>query len=374
MTNRINGLQMFCLIVLFELGSALLMGYGKDAGRGAWIVLLLGIVMGLLLYCIYTALFYQYPTLPLTSYSQKILGKYVGWTIGFLYVLYFMYIAARFLYNFIDLLITAAYENTSPFIIGFFMMLSVIYVFNQGLEVIGRLAGICFVLVIVTLVVIVVFELASKLVLFENLRPVLEYGWKPILSQLFPLVTTVPFGEMVTFSMILPFLDHSHQARKIGMFAVALSGLYLSFSLALHISILGDNLLIRSTFPFLSTVSLINIADFITRMEPLVVILLVILGFFKIIVFFFCAIIGAADLLNIKQMNRLSYPIGFLILAMSFAINANYIEFLKVGTKIVPYYLHLPFQIIIPLILLLIVMIRKIFLFIAMMRKKIETT
>ena len=135
---------MFCLIFLFELGSALLMGYGKDAGRGAWIVLLLGIVIGLLLYCIYTTLFYQFPTLPLTSYSQKILGKYVGWAIGFLYVLYFMYIAARFLYNFIDLLITSAYENTSPFIIGFFMMLSVIYVFNQGLEVIGRLAGISF--------------------------------------------------------------------------------------------------------------------------------------------------------------------------------------------------------------------------------------
>jgi spore germination protein KB len=50
---QVNALQMFVLIVLFELGSAILFGPGSAAKQDAWITNLLGLAGGLLLFFVY---------------------------------------------------------------------------------------------------------------------------------------------------------------------------------------------------------------------------------------------------------------------------------------------------------------------------------
>jgi spore germination protein KB len=74
---KINGGQLFVMMVLFELGSALLVGLGMDAKQDAWLAILLGWAGGLVLFTVYGSLFRQYPDLPLTGYLQAIMGKYL---------------------------------------------------------------------------------------------------------------------------------------------------------------------------------------------------------------------------------------------------------------------------------------------------------
>ncbi|WP_155891138.1 hypothetical protein [Ectobacillus panaciterrae] len=81
--------------------------------------------------------------------------------------------------------------------------------------------------------------------------------------------------------------------------------------------------------------------------------------FFKLTLFLYCAVIGLGDLLKMKCPNKLSIPMGLIMFGLSLVIASSFTEHLDVGLRIVPYYLHIPFQIVIPLLLLGISMVKK---------------
>jgi spore germination protein KB len=63
---------------------------------------------------------------------------------------------------------------------------------------------------------------------------------------------------------------------------------------------------------------------------------------------------GAADIFKLKNQRKLSFPMGFMVLIASITIASNYAEHIREGLRIVPIFLHWPFQIIIPGFLLVI--------------------
>jgi len=50
---KINSFQMFCLIVLFDLGTALVVSLGLTAGKDAWLANFVGCIGGVGIYLIY---------------------------------------------------------------------------------------------------------------------------------------------------------------------------------------------------------------------------------------------------------------------------------------------------------------------------------
>jgi spore germination protein KB len=356
---KVNGFQLFSVIFLFELGSAILLGVARESKQDAWITVLLGIIFGCVLYLVFTKLYSMYPSRPLTGFLQIILGRYIGWFMGLLYVIYFIYIASRVLRDFEALLVISAYRQSSLLTIGIIMVLCVMYAAHKGLEVFFRISELCLFVILFMFSLLIVFEFASGIFEFNHLRPVLEHGWRPILKNLFPTVMTFPFGEMVAFTMLLPHINKRETAKKIGIMTIVVSGLVLTLFTIMNIAIVGPNIANRSSFPILTAVSYINIADFVQRLDILVIISMVILGFVKLTVFFFCALIGTADLFHFKQPNTLIYPIGVIVLISSFIIAHGYIEHIQEGLKVVPYYLHLPLQIVIPILLLVIALIKE---------------
>jgi spore germination protein KB len=203
------------------------------------------------------------------------------------------------------------------------------------------------------------FELLSKIFHLHNLKPVLGEGYGPLLKTLFPTVLTVPFGELIAFTMILPFLSETHHVKKAGLAAVVISGIQLTLTSAIHIAALGAHIVTRSTFPMMTSISLINIANFITRLDAFVVAFAVIFGFFKLTIFLYCAVLGLGDLFKMKTPNKLAIPMGLVMLGLSLFMAPNFTRHIEIGLKFVPYYLHIPFQFVIPLLLLVIAMIKK---------------
>lgn len=353
----INTLQLFSLIVLFELGSAILLDVAKDAKKDAWITLLLGTILGIGIYFLYYTLHRFYPDLPFTLYIQKIWGPHIGWIIGILYIVYFINIAGRVLRDFTELLIITAYPYTSIFIIGILMMSSISYGISKNLQVMGRVSFLCLTGVGIVVLIIIFGEAFSGLIDIRRNLPILENGWKPIFKTLSKTITT-PFGELIAFTMLFPFVDKKVRTLKTGIFAIIVSGGYLAFSSILHLAVLGESIAFHSTFPVLSAVSFINIANFFTRITALVVIAMVLLGFIKISIFFYCAVLGTSHLFKIKNKNTLIIPISILILYSSIVDAESFNEHTYEGLKIVPYYMHIPFQFIIPLLLLLTVLLK----------------
>lgn len=262
--TKISGGQLFILMFLFELGTAIVIGPGLGAEKDAWLAVLLGLISGMILFLAYYALYRLYPEQPLTAYAKRILGKYIGSLIGIAYLFYFLYIAARDLRDFGELLTASTYIYTPMFVINAIMILAVAYVLYLGIEVLARTGEVFFFLLMAVGVVGTILVLVSGMIEVQNLLPILENGWKPVLNA-WPVTYTFPFGEMIAFTVLLPYLNRPKLGLRVGWSAMSFSGILLIWVVAMEVAVLGVYVATRSTFPLLSSIGLVNMTGFFQR-------------------------------------------------------------------------------------------------------------
>jgi spore germination protein KB len=172
----------------------------------------------------------------------------------------------------------------------------------------------------------------------HNLSPFLENGWKPVLSTAFRAVF-FPFGEMLVFSMLIPYLNRPESIKKIWLSAIVSSGLIISYTTALNITVLGVGNFERATFPLLSTIATINLFDFIQRLDAIVVFTFLLTVFFKAAMYFYGTVIGIADLFKITDYRLLVFPIGVILICFSMIIASSYTGHIEEGRFVTPYYI-----------------------------------
>ncbi|MEH7094084.1 GerAB/ArcD/ProY family transporter [Neobacillus vireti] len=370
-TAKINSFQLFSLMFMFELGSTIVVGVGLDVKQDAWLTILLGMASSIPLFFIYSYLFYQYPGHTLIGYIKNIVGKYIGIPLSLIYVGYFLYIAARVLRDFGDLLTTTTLSETPLVMVNGLMILLITYGVLMGIEVIGRTGEMIFIIILFLGVLGISSTVFSDIIKTENLTPFLENGLKPIITTVYTQTYTFPFGEMISFTMILPFLNKPKLGWRTGLLAILASGAVLSLTIALEISILGANTAAQSQFPLLQTISKVNIANFIQRLDIIVVATLILGVFIKISIFYYAGFLGIQDLFHLTRKKPRIYCILLLscvILIASVKMAENFTEHIAVGLKWVPIYLHLPLQTGIPLLLFILTLIKKV-----IGRNKIDT-
>ncbi|MCM3654701.1 GerAB/ArcD/ProY family transporter [Metabacillus litoralis] len=354
---KISVIQLFAMMFLFEMGTAVVLSYGIEAKKDAWLAILLGMGGGMVLFSVYYFLFRQYPNLPLTGVARKIFGKYLGWMIGLLYILLFLYIAARNVREISDLLVSSTMTETPLLAIALLFVLVICYVLYLGIEVLARTAE-------VFIVILFLFGLTGNFLVFasanmdfHNLQPFLENGWKPIVTTTFPKIIVFPFGEMIVFTMLLPYLNQSGLVKKVWLSALISSGLVLSWTTSLNITVLGIEAVEKSTFPLLSTIGKINLLDFIQRLDVLVVFTMLITVFFKTSIYLYGAVIGMVDLFKLKNHQQILLPTGIILIFFSMMIASDFSELTEEGS-VFEYYLAIPLLTIVPLLMLLITVVR----------------
>lgn len=355
---KISAYQLLVLIFLFEIGTAILVPLAIEAKQDAWLAVLIGLAGGCCLFLIYHSLYSYYPEIPLTEYIQKILGSFLGKILAFFYVLYFMYIAARVLRDFGEMLIIVFYPQTPLFVMNVLMVLVVVYTIRKGIEVIARTGELLIIIMLLIGISGIILIIISGIIEVSNLEPLLEEGLKPVIKTAFTQTLFFPFGEVIVFAMILPYMKQKSKTMKTGLLGLGLSGLIIALIMAMNISVLGVNLISRSYFPLLSTIQTIEVAGFLQRLDIAFMLATVIGGFFKISLYFYATVAGTANLFNIKDSAKLAYPLGLLLLILSITIASNFSEHVYEGLQVVPLYVHLPFQVIIPGLLLIIAILK----------------
>lgn len=356
---RINVKQMFALIVLFEFGTSLVLPIGFVSEQSVWISILLALGGGIVLYLIYDYLYRQYPDLPLSGYIRKIFGNYIGWPVCLIYFVFFIHNDARVLRETGELLVTTALDVTPLFVINTLLMMSVIYVLYLGIEVLARTAEIYLLIIIILGVFGNLFVLFSGIINIHNLFPLFGDGWKPIVQSAFRNILMFPFAETICFATILPYLNKIQSGRRTGTLALVFSGLLLCLTHAVEISVLGASIYGRSNFPLFLTISKVNIADFLQRLDAIVILTLIINAFFKCAIKCYAAVSIAADLLNVKDQKKLVLPIGISVLFTSMMTAGNWSEFLLKGQKVIMGVFIPLTGVIIPIVLLIVHLIRK---------------
>ncbi|MBD0382300.1 GerAB/ArcD/ProY family transporter [Paenibacillus sedimenti] len=355
---KINGAELVALMLLFEMGSAVVVGLGMQAKQDAWLAILIGMSAGLILFLIYEYLFREHAYCSLVGYLLILFGKRIGTAAACLYLIYFFYIASRVLRDFGALLLSSILPLTPMSIALLMMVFPVVYACTLGIETIGRVGELLLTFIVMLGLLAAFLLVASGVIHWENLKPSLENGWKPVLATAFPLTMTFPFGETVVVSMLLPHLNNPLLAKRIGLISIALSGLILSFIIAVNISVLTAFGAENSTFPLLKTLGKIQFGGFIERLEAIAIITLIIGGFFKITTFLYACFAGLIELFQIERRKELAWTLGLQMFICSITIADNFVEHIEIGLKIVPSYLHLPFQVGLPLLLLALTWIR----------------
>lgn len=335
----ISASQLFAMIFLFEMGTALVVPIGLESGHAVWISILFALPGGILLYLVYTYLYRQYPKLIISGYTQKILGRFLGWPLSLLYIPIFMYNGSRNLREAGDLLIASSYDRTPIFIINAMMVIAVIYILRKGIEVFSRTAEIYLLIIFAMGLICCFVVIAAGLIKFENLFPLHAKDWKEALISAYPNIWIFPYGELVCFTTILTHISKFRVAKRTGIAAIMLSGLLLSFTHAIEISALGTDIYARATFPLFTTITLVNLANFIQRLDALVMLTLIIGVFFKMTIYCYAAMAVTADLFKVKDMRKLAVPIGIVVLFSSFASAENYSIHLEEGKVFMKYIL-----------------------------------
>ncbi len=343
--------QLFILIFIFEIGSAAIVGIGNDAGQDAWIAVLVATLFGVGIAFFYYFLLSKKKGSNLFEIFEFCFGKVLSKVFIFGYIVYFFYIAARVLRDFGELMVSTIFEKTPIEFISVSMMLAIMYMLYLGLEVLGRTSEIFLPYVVSFILLVGFFILISGEIHFEHLLPILGDGIRPISKAIFPQLLTFPFGELIAFMIIIPHVTKFKLAGKVSMFSIILSGFFLTFSSLVQVTTLGADIKGRANFPLLSAAREISLWNFLERVD-LVVVFVVMFGIIvKVSVFFFGGLKGL-ELIFSLPYRVFIFPMGALIAFVSIAISHNFAEHIEEGLVFVPFYLHLPFQFGIPLLVL----------------------
>ncbi|WP_219638827.1 endospore germination permease [Cohnella sp. CFH 77786] len=346
--ESISSTGLGALLFMFLMGSSMTVPLAAIAGHDAWISIILALAVSSGIVWIYTRLCLHYPGKSLVEIARELLGAWGGGIMALLYAWYALHLGSLVLRNFTELINTVALQRTPPFVVSAVMIGMVLWAAYGGIEVIARCA-----LALIWFVLsegIVSMLLMSKDFQAANLLPVVDRGWMPILEGMTELVG-FPFGESVLFAMIIPALNRIGQANKTMLRTLFAAGALLIMVNIRNFLILGD-MASKLVFPSYTAYQYISLADFIERVEPILIITWLMGGFSKISVcLYVCAKSLSAGMASTHYRPYL-VPMGLLMLEFSLFVHRNNAEQIQFAVRVWQWY-SFPFQIAVPLALLM---------------------
>ncbi|OIK07632.1 hypothetical protein BIV60_27075 [Bacillus sp. MUM 116] len=358
---KIDSRQLFSLMFLFQLGTGIVTRIGMQAKQDAWIAIAIGMFGALILFFfVYLQIFKRTPAIPFTGILVKVLSKYIGLPLGLVYICYFFFVASVNVRHLGDTMGTYILPDTPVPVIMFISLLLVSYSCYLGIEVLGRTAEILLAAMVFFGLTGNLTVIASGIIKLKNLQPVLEFGWLPVVKHALPLLVFFPFGEIFLFLMFFPYLNKPELVKRTGLLSILLSGLGLSWTFLLNISVIGIGAQ-AVEIPLLSAVEKINVGHIIQRMDSIVVGTFAVGFFVKIFLYVYAVVIGLTDIFKFKRYQPLIFPVVLLIFIYSNVLAKNKVAYQGFFYNKMPYLVGFPLLVGIPVVVLVIIWVRNYF-------------
>lgn len=200
---KISLRQLSILTALYTIGSAILIvpsSVASIAKQDAWIAALAGLGFGLLILALHHQLSRRYPAMNLLQISEKLLGKWIGKTVNFLFlVTLFMGGPVTVLYEIGTFMTIQILPETPTQAILLLFGAIVVLGIRLGLEVLARSAELLFPWFL--LLFLSMSTLLLSIVKWEKASPILEHGIGPIFPAVlsFLSITFLPHIVLLMF-------------------------------------------------------------------------------------------------------------------------------------------------------------------------------
>lgn len=321
--GKITAAQLRLLVVIFTIGSSIIVatsGLAQEAGRDAWIAVIVGVVISLSFVKVYMAIYRLYPGLTLVEVNALVFGKWIGTLISAVYFIYFLLLSSLLVREIGDFLTTYFLVNTPIQAIHIIYLLIVVWGIRIGLEALTRAAEIFFPWLILLFFMLIVCLLPNMQL--ERILPVFDGGIKPIIRAVIPFLG-LPFLELVTFLMVLPTIIQREQTAKAMYQGMVTGGMMLFLLVITTLLVNGPLLASGATYPSYTLTRQINIGHFLERIEVFIAILWFVSIFFKTSIGYYALTVSLAQMLGLKESRHLTIALAPLVIACSILLTPN---------------------------------------------------
>lgn len=324
----------------------------KDAGRDAWISVLLAYGIGTLMGLVIIKLGLRFPNKTIIQYLPKIFGSFLGKLVGLIYILSFLLFTA-IVYREEAEVMAFFLEETPPIAIIILDSLLIVYLMKKGFKVFARTLEL--IVPVVIFLIILLLLLISFNLEWKNLTPILEEGFLPVLKGI-PLQLGFAMEGSLFMGLWLPCLIKKNKGIKNVLIGIPLIGILLTILVVVTIAFTGTELTVKQTIPIFYMSRYIFIANFLTGFETIFIILWLAAHYFSLLMFFYPTVVGLAQWLNLKDYKSLVLPLTAISVTLAIA-PSNAMDILKLD-NLNNLYVVLPLSLLI-LIAWLIAVVRK---------------
>lgn len=342
----INLPQSISTLVLFSFGSSVVMGVNTGAGQDSWLAIIFAALLCVPLYMMYARLLHLFPEQDVFSISTTVFGRVGGMLFTLLMGWYCLHLGALVLRNFAEFIEIIAMPQTPKFPMYLIMLFVAVYLAKSGVQALGRWNIIA--LYIVSGIVLLTILLSLDHMHISHLKPILNTPPRELTLNTLNLVA-FPFAESVVFLAFGSSIAPKTRVYKLLGGALFFSQLVLVLIVVRNIMSLGIPTMQASLFPSYTSAKIINIGDYVARIEGSISVNFILAGVTKTTVCLLAATKALMHLSGAKEHQRLVVPTALLMLTLSVIVYSSATEMFDF-IKVYPIYAF-PFQIALPVIL-----------------------
>jgi spore germination protein KB len=336
--------QIVPIIVMFLLGSLLLIDVEYFARQDSWIAVLLGAVAIVPIYLIFVRLAVLYPGMHLFEMTDEVFPPFVSRSITVLFSIYAYFTGAFVVRINSEFIHTVAFPETPPWASLIMMGLTIIYSSKLGMEVLGRWSQ--FFIYPVLLIPLTVSALAMTNANVNHLRPVLGSGFKPVMDEAL-LRIFYPFGEIIILMYALTFSNERNKPKRTFFIGLLIGCFMIVLIKVRNLLVLGPEMVEQLYFPSYNLVGLIEIGRFIQRIESSVTIAFFAVGFVKTTVCVIAALRGMQHIFRLDHYRSVTAPFCLLFIVLCENLFKNLAEVIEFINFYYPF-IAVPFQLFLP--------------------------
>ena len=353
--ETISDRQGISLMIMFIIGTSTIFVTGLEAKKDLWLTVILAAAAALPIILVYVRLHNNFPEKNLFDMIEICFGKFIGKGINIVYTWFVFHTGTLVFMNWGQFAGETDLIDTPLISIYLGFILPCIWIVKEGIEVMGRWVNVF--LPVLSALIFVASLLLIPSMNIDHIRPVLHHGIRPVIQGVLP-VLIFPFTQTVVFGMAFSSFKRRKSSYKIYIVGLLIGGLIILSTSLLNLLVLGVETAETTYYPAHESVSRIRIGDFLQRVDVIVAIGFTLGAFIKTSIYLLAACKGVSKIFGHQNYRFIVMPVGLLMLNLSYFAHHSLMEYFKWILEVF-YYYAFPFQILLPLIILIAAEIRK---------------
>lgn len=243
-----------------------------EAKQDSWLSILIAYLLLIIVLYVMFAILDRYENADIFGIQADIFGKWIGKTLGTIYVVYFFGSLFSILAAYIEVVQIFIFPEISSFLIVLLILFLALYAVLGGLRVI---VGVCFLFFLLSQWLLILLYHPISSMDFDHLLPIFQTPIQQILKG--AQVTTYPFAGFEILFLIYPFINDKKKAKLPSFLAITYTFLLLLISTLVAIGYFGLKSLETINWPVFTffksvTYSFVERLDYIVIVEWMMII------------------------------------------------------------------------------------------------------